>query len=41
MAVLPRLLPERFYGLIPGWADAPTVGVPAPSAPPSATLNPP
>lgn len=22
MAVLPRLLPERFYGLIPGWADA-------------------
>jgi hypothetical protein len=21
MAALPRLLPERFYGLIPGWAD--------------------
>jgi HD-GYP domain-containing protein (c-di-GMP phosphodiesterase class II) len=28
MVALPRLLPERFYGLIPGWADDP---LPSPS----------
>lgn len=36
MAALPRLPPERFYGLIPGWADpaAATIGATPTGAPP-------